>query len=102
MVVPTETPEHGSRCQLVVSGMSQERMHRSWALEDHPREGATALTAADAGKYVGLFGLPLGRQQAQDRLANDLIGRISEEVLRPPIPSGDGTVEVKAQNGVIR
>jgi hypothetical protein len=40
------------------------------------------LTAADAGKYVRLFVLPLGRQQAQDRLANDLLGRIAEEVPR--------------------
>jgi hypothetical protein len=52
-----------------------------------------ARAARDRGKHPVLVRLPIGRNQATDRLPTHLVGSVAEQSLRSFIPTCDQTVE---------
>src|SRR5579885_2685052 len=58
--------------------------------------------ATNAGKKLWLFVLQLGRDQNCDRFAHGLSCRIAEQALCAGIPAHDGSVDVHADDGIIR
>src|SRR3546814_5168175 len=60
-----------------------------------------ALAAPDARQDLRFLVLMIRWNQDQDRLADDLVGRIAEEPLRTLIPARDDAVEVLAYDRVV-
>src|SRR5436189_1043556 len=61
-----------------------------------------ALSAFDARKNARLFVLPLGWNKKANRLADDLFGLESVKRLRRLVPGCDDSVQVHADDGVVR
>ena len=60
-----------------------------------------AFSARDAGEDVGqLEGAVMGDDGA-DRLADDLLGRVSIEPFGRPVPAEDDAIEILAEDGVV-
>jgi hypothetical protein len=60
------------------------------------------LAGADAFEIAEFRGLQVTRHQDEDRLANDLVSRVSEDPLCGGIPSDDRAIGVLADNRVLR
>ena len=60
------------------------------------------LAALQAFDDRRLLVQPVPGDQLEHRLADDLLGGIAEEALRPFVPAGDDAVEVLADDGVVR
>ena len=59
-----------------------------------------SFAAPNALQNTWFFVLPVSRQQDEHRHADDLLGRVAEQALRPLIPGNDHTVEILADDGV--
>jgi hypothetical protein len=60
------------------------------------------FAAQDCRVEPFLFVVMIARYQLEDGLADDLFGRVAEDRLRRPVPTGDDTVEGLADDGVFR
>ena len=60
-----------------------------------------AFAGGDFAEDLGLFGLKLGRDEHEDGLADDLVRLIAEEPGGSGIPTGDDTLEILADDGVV-
>ena len=60
------------------------------------------LTGADACEDQFFFGLPVGRNDHADRLADRLGGGVAEHPLGRPIPRRDDAVQILADDRVVR
>ena len=60
-----------------------------------------ALTAANPVKNTTLLTMPVEGNKDSDRLANRLTGRVAKKLLAGFVPTGDGAIEIHAQNGVV-
>src|SRR6266446_4697647 len=63
---------------------------------------AEALTPPDAVENCRFLVVAFRRDENRDRFADHLFGRVAEEPLCSPVPSGDDAVEVLAYDGIIR
>jgi hypothetical protein len=60
-----------------------------------------ALAPSNRAQNVVLLGGPVGRDQLQNRAANDFVRRIAEDAFGAHIPRRDEAVEVFADDGVV-
>ena len=60
------------------------------------------FAAADAREDVRLFVEPVRRDQDRDRLADRFLGGVPENTFGGGIPGADDSIEVLADDGVVR
>ena len=60
------------------------------------------LAPANPVEDRGLFVDPVGRNDADDRLADHLVGRIAEHRFGTLVPGGDDTAQILADNRIVR
>ena len=68
----------------------------------HGFEMVGALAAADALKDTRLLVMSVGGNDGRDRLADDLFREVPEQPFRALVPGGDHTIEVLADDRVVR
>ena len=84
----------------IVSEMS---MQRAVFPSAHGLEVIDALALSQPGKNIGLFLLPVLRDQKLGHcLADRLFGRIAEKAFRAFVPARDNAVEVLADDRIVR
>jgi hypothetical protein len=59
------------------------------------------LAASDAVENFELLAAPISWDQYLNRLADDFLGRVPEELFRSPVPGSDGPVEIDAQDRIV-
>ena len=69
--------------------------------DPHRLEMVDPLAAAELREDLVLLGVKLGRDEAQDRRADHLIGPVAEDPGRAGIPRGDPALEVLADDRVV-
>ena len=89
---------HLGRANYMASGIL-DRRYRDGDAELPPVFGEAngfemieAFAAPDAGKDLQFLRLAIRWDQSHDRRADHFVGGVSEDALRPEIPTGDGTV----------
>ena len=60
------------------------------------------LSGSEACQHHVFFALPVGRDEHANGLADGLSGGVTEHAFGRPIPRRDGTVQILADDGVIR
>jgi hypothetical protein len=60
-----------------------------------------AFAPQDSSQNVILFLLPVGRNQSKDGTSHHFTGRIAKNLLRASVPTGDGAVQVFADDGIV-
>ena len=60
-----------------------------------------AFTAPNAGEDFHLLFVAIRWNQSHDRRADHFLGSVSEDAFRPEIPTGDDTVQVLSDDGVV-
>ena len=70
--------------------------------EPNRLEVVDVITAADPVKNLLFFRQPVGWEEHGDRLADGLVGRVSEQSFGAGIPRQDFTLQALAEDGILR
>ena len=65
-------------------------------------EMTEAFAAPNAGEDLRFFFLVIRWNQSHDRAADHFVGGVSEDALRPQIPTGNDTVQVLSDDRIVR
>src|SRR5256885_4389555 len=58
-------------------------------------------TPSQLAQYLGLLAVQFGGDQLQNGLADDFLGRITEQTRCSRVPTGDDTAQILSDNGVV-